>query len=59
LRNNKELFVSGKIGGTLTAYKGLTDETIAPGKNFYYLRVVYTDGTVAWSSPIWVNYQPE
>jgi len=59
LRNNKELFVSGKIGGTLTAYKGLTDETIAPGKNFYYLRVVYTDGTVAWSSPIWVNYRPE
>jgi hypothetical protein len=58
LRNNKELFVSGKIGGARTGYKGLQDETIAPGKNFYYLRVVYKDGTVAWSSPIWVTYEP-
>jgi hypothetical protein len=59
LRNNKELFVSGKIGGDLTAYKGMRDETIAVGQNFYYLRVVFRNGTMAWSSPIWVNYEPE
>lgn len=59
IRNNQELWVSGKIGGLRTGYKGLRDETIASGKNFYYLRVVYKDGTVAWSSPIWVHYKPE
>ncbi|NIR50065.1 hypothetical protein GWO43_16295 [candidate division KSB1 bacterium] len=59
IRNNEELFISGKIGGPLTAYKGLTDDTIPPGKNFYYLRVVFKDGKVAWSSPIWVEYLPD
>lgn len=56
LRDNEQLFVSGKIGGDYTAYKNMKDTTVLPGSHFYYLRAVYTDGTVAWSSPIWVNY---
>ncbi len=59
LRDNQQLFVSGKIGGNYTAYKNMTDATVQPGSHFYYLRAVYTDGTVAWSSPIWVNYLNE
>jgi len=57
IRDNQELFISGKIGGAHTAYKGMRDETITPGKHFYYLRVVYKDDTISWSSPIWVDYQ--
>ena len=59
IRNNKELFVSGKIGGSYYRYRGLKDETISRGENIYYLKVLYNDGTIAWSSPIWVNYVPK
>jgi hypothetical protein len=59
IRNNEELFITGSIGAGRFGYRGLKDETIEPGVNYYYLRVVYKDGTVAWSSPIWVNYLPE
>ena len=58
IRNNKELFISGRVGAARTFYRGLTDETIAVGQNVYYLRVVYANGMVAWSSPIWVSYEP-
>ncbi len=59
IRNNEELFITGSIGAGRFGYRGLKDETIEPGMNYYYLRVVYKDGTVAWSSPIWVNYLSE
>ncbi|HEX9652853.1 MAG TPA: DUF3604 domain-containing protein [bacterium] len=58
IRNNEELFVSGRVGGERAFYRGLTDETLAVGRNVYYLRVVYSNGRLAWSSPIWVNYEP-
>lgn len=32
-----------------------TDRDFEPGSNYYYTRVVQTDGQVAWSSPIWVE----
>lgn len=57
VRNNEDRFISGKIDGRSARYRGVVDDTIAPGKNYYYLRVVYTNGTVAWSSPIWVEYR--
>lgn len=59
IRNNRELFISGKVGGDLTRYRGLKDESIPAGMNYYYLRVRYKDDTLAWSSPIWVNYLSE
>jgi hypothetical protein len=31
------------------------DRDFQPGSNYYYMRVVQTDGQVAWSSPIWVE----
>ncbi len=58
IRNNDELFVTGNVGGSRTFFRGLRDDTIPPGENFYYLRVRYNDGTLAWSSPIWVTYAP-
>ena len=59
IRNNNELFITGSIGAGRFGYHGLEDETIEPGENYYYVRVEYEDGTVAWSSPIWVEYVPD
>ena len=28
------------------------------GLNQYYFRLVQKDGEIAWSSPVWINYQP-
>ena len=33
------------------------DEEVEPGESYYYVRVEQSDGSLAWSSPIWVNYQ--
>jgi len=58
IRDNEELFITGPVGGTRWEYRGLVDETVKPGKHFYYLRVTYKNGMLAWSSPIWVDYKP-
>ena len=45
--------------GTPLAYE-LSMEYIDSGllyhENYYYLRVTQVDGNMAWSSPIWVQY---
>jgi hypothetical protein len=33
----------------------LTDEDMLEGENRYYVRVVQSDGNMAWSSPVWVT----
>lgn len=33
------------------------DDTAAPGESYYYVRVEQNDGSLAWSSPIWVTYR--
>ena len=35
--------------------KSFTDETPLPGENRYYMRVEQVDGSMAWSSPVWVQ----
>jgi hypothetical protein len=36
----------------------LTDNIIIPQEtHYYYLRVLQTDGNMAWSSPIWVTFK--
>lgn len=36
----------------------LVDAMIIPGEShYYYLRALQEDGNMAWSSPIWVNYE--
>ena len=34
------------------------DQDATPGTSYYYIRVLQDDRQIAWSSPIWVNYQP-
>ena len=31
------------------------DNDVGPAENYYYIRVIQTDGEMAWSSPIWVT----
>ena len=33
-----------------------TDPDPRPGLSWYYVRVLQTDGQIAWGSPIWVQY---
>ena len=34
------------------------DQDATSGTSYYYVRVIQDDRQIAWSSPIWVNYQP-
>ncbi len=34
------------------------DQDATSGTSYYYVRVLQDDHQIAWSSPIWVNYQP-
>ena len=33
------------------------DEAPPAGEAYYYLRVIQSDGEMAWGSPAWVRYQ--
>lgn len=35
------------------------DQNATAGTSYYYVRLTQQDRQVAWSSPIWVSYQPE
>jgi hypothetical protein len=35
-----------------------TDPQPARGMHYYYIRVLQSDGELAWSSPMWVDYAP-
>ncbi|MEZ4865084.1 MAG: DUF3604 domain-containing protein [Caldilineaceae bacterium] len=53
LKNNQILHKTGE--GETTLHVAIIDEVdLTPG-DFYYLRVVQTNGDLAWSSPIWVD----
>jgi hypothetical protein len=48
---NYKVFEPGKN----TFESSFTDPTPLAGENRYYLRVEQTDGSMAWSSPVWVT----
>ncbi|MCE7988927.1 MAG: DUF3604 domain-containing protein [Caldilinea sp. CFX5] len=53
LKNNRIIHQTG--AGATEVQFSLTDQTdLTPG-DFYYLRVVQSNGDLAWSSPIWVD----
>ncbi len=43
--------------GSSTHVDSFIDDAIPAGASWYYLRVIRTDGELAWSSPIFVSYQ--
>ena len=34
------------------------DQDAARGTSYYYVRILQDDRQIAWSSPVWVNYEP-
>ena len=59
VRDNKNLLYLGKDlhegRGVRTEY---IDKDLSVGEHWYYIRLIQDNGEMAWSSPIWVNYNP-
>ena len=54
VRNEKDWKEFRSFKGS-TFEHSLTDEDMLEGENRYYVRVVQSDGNMAWSSPVWVT----
>ena len=54
VRNEKDWKNFGIFTGT-TFEETVTDENMLEGENRYYVRVMQSDGNMAWSSPVWVT----
>jgi len=54
VKDNKDWYHYG--GGDFVARFSMDDEELTPGTHWYYLRVLFDNEEMAWSSPIWVNY---
>ena len=53
IRDNRVLLARAPAGATETfQYR---DTATGPETSFYYVRVVQSNGLIAWSSPIWVR----
>lgn len=53
LKNNRVVYQKS-VGETEIKFSISDEKDLAPG-DFYYLRVVQSNGELAWSSPIWVD----
>jgi len=58
VRNEENWKVFDQIDGN-TFEVTHTDEAPPEGEGRYYIRVEQKDGNMAWSSPVWVTYQPK
>ena len=58
LRTIGEAYLAPRQAAPGAAAFSFTDAQIQPGRNAYYVRVMQEDGEMAWSSPIYVNYEP-
>lgn len=57
IRNNEYVFTDEPGKQTIDGHT-FVDMTPKPGVNLYYYRILQENDEVAWSSPVWVNYQP-
>ena len=55
IKNNE--FVYTAEPGTKDIVFEFRDDAPAEGESYYYARVEQSDGSLAWSSPIWVDYR--
>ena len=53
---NNEFVYTAEPGEKESSFE-FRDEKVQEGESYYYVRVEQSDGSLAWSSPIWVNYQ--
>jgi hypothetical protein len=55
LVKNNEFLYTYEANGADVKFE-FRDENITPGESYYYVRVEQSDGSLAWASPIWVDY---
>ena len=55
IKNNQ--FVFTRSPGEREFSFEYVDNQAAAGESYYYIRVIQSDGELAWSSPIWVRYE--
>jgi hypothetical protein len=55
VRNEKDLKTFDPKSKTLTTT--FTDESPIEGENRYYIRVVQSDGNMAWATPVWATFK--
>lgn len=56
IKNNQFTYTTEP--GTKEANFEFSDSEAEEGESYYYVRVEQSDGSLAWSSPIWVDYRP-
>ena len=56
VKNNKFVFTSKP--GKESVRLEYVDAEATPGESYYYVRIQQRDGQMAWSSPMWIRYQP-
>jgi hypothetical protein len=55
----KDSVVVESFKPSMAEYRGTwTDPKPEKKTHYYYVRVVQTDGEIAWSSPMWIDYAP-
>ncbi len=55
VRDNEYVYTTRPEGESFLL--SFRETSLTPGEHYYYVRVEQQDGHVAWSSPIWVDYQ--
>lgn len=55
VRNEKDLKTFESKAKSMTAT--FTDESPIEGENRYYIRVVQSDGNMAWATPVWATFK--
>ncbi len=58
VRNNEDLYVVPGEGSEVQFDFVDLNMPVPEPSNWYYLRVIQTDGNWAWASPIWVTHDP-
>lgn len=58
-----EFFMDGKSAKLFPGKRArenftFTPEKLEPGQHIFYIRIKQADGNMAWSSPMWINFQP-
>lgn len=60
---NAEIFLDGKSEKVFSGANAkekfvFTPEKLEAGQHIFYARITQADGNRAWSSPMWIDYQP-
>src|SRR5262249_44411149 len=56
VRDNQYIYAQEPAGDKCELH--FRENTLTPGRHYYYVRLQQKDRHMAWSSPIWIDYSP-